>query len=116
MTQSDFNWIPINHTFTEANPVVETVFGIEGDLEPVGPALLLLQVAGVNSLSHKAFINNEQMPNWFLSPAPGASQAAQLMMESIPEGFLKKGDNTFRIERGDQDDFVVYNTVIYWRE
>ena len=117
MTQSDFNVVPINHTFTEGSPVIEVEFPIEGNLDPVGPAMLLLQVAGVNSYGHDAFINNKQIGDpGFLSPAPGASQALQLRMERIPGGVLKKGNNNLRIQRGAPDDFIVYTTVVYWRE
>ncbi len=116
MARSDFNWVPIFHTFTEPEPSKTMEFPIEGNLNPLDDAFLLIQFSGVGSYAHKIFINNEPLPGWDLPVAPGGSGASQLWMDHIPDGYLKKGTNTIRIDRGAADDFTVHGVAIHWRE
>lgn len=116
MANSDFNWVPVNHTFTVASPTVTVTFPIEGTKAPQDDGYLLLQIRSVHLNTHKIFINNKELPSFDLPPAPGASAAYQLWMDHIPPGFLQLGNNTLRIDRAGNDDFFVRGVSVNWRE
>ena len=116
MARSDFNWVQISHKFTESDPSKTVEFPIEGNLNPVDDAFLLIQIVGVGSYDHKIFINNKPLPGSDLPIAPGKSGAQQLWMDQIPPGYLMKGTNTIRIDRAAADDFTVHGAAIHWRE
>ena len=91
-------------------------FPIEGNLDPVDDAHMIIQLRAVNTPNHKIFINDDELPLWDLPIAPGASGAWLSWMEHIPPGYLKKGTNTIRIDRVGNDNFAIRGIVVHWRE
>ena len=117
MARSDYKLIPIEQNFTQSNPTVTKNFDIEGrPLNNFLDAYLLVQVRGVADSRHRISINNSELPDFDLPPAPGNSQAFLLWMDHIPTGFLRSGNNTITITRGANDNFEVKNVVVHWRE
>ena len=115
MARSDYKLIPIGQNFTQGNPSFTTNFSVEGS--PINDdAYLLVQVRGVADSRHRILINNRSLPDFDLPPAPGDSQAWLLWMDSIPNGFLRSGNNSITITRGANDNFEVKNVTVHWRE
>lgn len=117
--RSDFNWVPINHSFHDNAPTVTIQFPIEGieDFggEPIDDAYLLIKASGVSSNSHRIFINNEPLPGIDL-PISHTDNQTGTWMDRILPGMLHKGTNTIRIDRIGNDNFFVSGAAINWRE
>jgi hypothetical protein len=122
MGRSDFNYIEINQTFTAANPVAEFPFEVELSSGPVvgdavGAGYLLITVRSVDSQDHRIEINDIDLKGDFDIPLPpGNSDAWLTYMDRIEPNVLRQGTNTLRITRVGNDNFVVRDVVVHWRE
>jgi len=117
MTQADFAYIPVNFTFTAANPTFQTGFNIDQAL--VGGWMggyLLITVRSVDSDSHRIFINSKELLGWDIPLPPANSDAWFTYMDRIDPGVLQAGGNSIRITRSGNDDFAVRDVVVHWRE
>ena len=118
MARSDFNVVPVNHTFTVADPEFTAQFAIEGN-QITDHGFLIVTMRGVSLDSHRIFINTTELDSFDLPPAPGDSQAWQTWMDVIrPDAFLPGTNQTnrLRIVRSGNDDFEVKAVVVHWRE
>ena len=113
MARSDFNYIPINHTFTASDPSITREFPIEGNLDPKDDAYLLITAHNVTSQSHQILVNNVSLPSWDI---PIHDPGWQTWMDHIQPGLLKTGMNSITIIRSFNDDFSVRDVVVNWRE
>lgn len=88
-------------------------FEVEGS--PTG-GYLLMQVDDINDSNHNVLINGKNIPG--SKDILGEPQRWETWMESIPSGFLKKGNNTLQIVRDTSvgDNFLVADVAIHWRE
>ena len=113
MARGDFNWIPFSHTFTASSPTFSAQFPIEGNLNPVDDAYLLITAHNVTIQSHKIFINDVELPGFDL---PIHDPGWQTWMDHIQPGLLRKGTNSLRVVRVGNDDFTTKDAVVHWRE
>lgn len=113
MARSDFNWIPVNHTFTVNSPSITLEFPIEGTQAPIDDAYLLITAHNVSHQSHEIRINNQPLSGWDI---PIHNPGWQTWMDRIQPGILKTGMNSITIVRSADDDFTVKDIVVNWRE
>jgi hypothetical protein len=113
MARSDFNWIPVNHTFTLSEPSFSINFPIEGNRDPVDDAYLLITAHNVSHQGHEILINNQGLPSWDL---PIHDPGWMTWMDHIEPGVLTTGSNSLTILRVGNDDFSVKDIVVCWRE
>jgi hypothetical protein len=113
MARSDFNWIPFTHTYTANSPSFTREFPIEGGLNPVDDAYLLITAHNVSSQGHQIFINNQELPGWDI---PIDDPGWQTWMDHIQPGLLHTGINSITVVRTGGDDFTTKDIVVHWRE
>lgn len=118
MARSDFNYIPVNHTFTAQSPVFERNFPVELSTgqEVVDDGYVLITVRSVDSESHRIQINGTDLSGFDIPLPPGNSDAWLTYMDRIQPNLLRSGTNNIQIIRVGNDDFVVKDIVIHWRE
>lgn len=118
MARSDFNYIPVNHTFTASAPVFEKNFPVElsAGQEVVDDGYLLITVRSVDLDSHTIQINGKQLSGFDIPLPPGDSDAWLTYMDRIQPNVLRAGTNNIQITRVGNDDFVVKDIVVHWRE
>ncbi len=118
MARADFNYVPVNHTFTENSPVFETDFPVQinADQELQDDGYLLITVRNVNSGSHRIQINGTNLSGFDIPAAPGGSGAWLTYMDRIQPNILNSGTNNIQITRVGNDDFTVKDMVVHWRE
>lgn len=121
MARGDFNYIPVNHTFTENDPVFERKFPVEtGKLQVVDDGYLLITARSVDASNHRIRINGTELSGFDIPLPPGNSNAWFTYMDRIQPGVLKPGTNTLQIIRAKEPDnepnFVVKDVVVHWRE
>jgi hypothetical protein len=118
MARSDFNYIPVNHTFTANAPVFERNFPVELSTGQavVDDGYLLITVRSVDSESHRIQINGTDLSSFDIPLPPGNSDAWLTYMDHIQPNVLRSGTNNIQITRVGNDDFVVRDIVIHWRE
>lgn len=117
--RSDFNYIPVNHTFTANAPVWEANFPVELNvpLEAiVDDGFLLITVRSVDSASHTIQINGQNLSGFDIPLPPANSDAWLTYMDRIQPNVLHVGTNNIQITRVGNDDFVVKDLVVNWRE
>lgn len=118
MARSDFYYIPVHHTFTATSPVFERDFQVQ-----VGPnqevkddGYLVITVKSVDLTSHRIQINNKDLSGFDIPTPPANSNAWLTYMDRIQKGVLKEGKNELQITRVGNDNFVVKDVVVNWRE
>lgn len=118
MARSDFNYIPVNHTFTANSPTFTREFPVQlsSGQAVVDDGYLLITVRSVDSQSHRIEINNNNLSGFDIPLPPSNSDAWLTYMDRIDPGFLIGGTNRIRITRVGNDDFVVKDIVVHWRE
>ena len=118
MAIGDFNYIPVNHKFTSTSPVWEFSFpvNVEPGRKVVDDGYLLITVRSVDLDSHRIKINGTDLDSWDIPQPPGNSDAWFTYMDRIQPGLLHPGTNTIQIIRAGNDDFVVRDLVVHWRE
>ncbi|NOK58636.1 MAG: hypothetical protein GFH27_549279n442 [Chloroflexi bacterium AL-W] len=119
MARSDFNYIPVNHEFTVNSPVFETDFRVElasGQSLAEDPGYLLITVRSVDTASHRIQINGQDLSGFDIPEAPGDSNAWLTYMDRIQPNVLRGGTNNLQITRVGNDNFLVKDMVIHWRE
>ncbi|MDX8346565.1 hypothetical protein SLH49_01090 [Cognatiyoonia sp. IB215446] len=118
MSRGDFNYIPVNQTLNANNPVVEIDFPIVvGDGRTISDdGYLLITVRSVDAQSHRIRINNRELGGFDVPLPPDNSDAWFTYMDRIEPGVLRPGINELQIRRIGDDNFVVRDMVIHWRE
>ena len=118
MARSDFNYIPVNHSFNANNPVFEKDFPVElGNSQAVvDDGYLLITVRGVNSDSHRIQINGRDLSGFDLPSSPQGSNAWLTYMDRIQPDVLNGGMNNIQITRVGNDNFEVKDLAVNWRE
>jgi hypothetical protein len=118
MARGDFNYIPVNHTFTASSPSWETNFQVQvaSGQEVVDDGYLLITVRSVDSANHRIQINNQNLSGWDIPMPPGDSDAWFTYMDRIQPNALHGGTNNIQITRVGNDNFVVKDLVVHWRE
>lgn len=118
MARSDFNYVPVNHTFTGHNPVFETRFRVE--LSPgqsvVDDGYLVITVKSVDATTHRIRINGVELSSFDIPLPPSNSDAWFTYMDRIQPNILQGGMNTLQIIRTGSDNFTVKDLVVNWRE
>ena len=120
---SDFNVVPIREhlgdkasdlntdfPFMGRNSSVKK-FRIEGD--PVDDAFLLINHTDVHQNGHVIKINGQDLPWLDIIDADGKFAT---QMKLIPPGLLFRGDNTLQVVQKGDDNFIVFDVVVHWRE
>ena len=118
MARGDFNYIPVNHTFTATSPVFETNFPVQlsSGQEVVDDGYLLITVRSVDLQSHRIQINGTDLSGFDIPLPPGNSDAWLTYMDRIQPNILHSGMNNIQITRVGNDNFVVRDLVVHWRE
>ena len=118
MARSDFNYIPVNHTFTANSPVFDRNFPVELSTGQavVDDGYLTITVRSVDSQNHRIAINGRDLSGFDIPLPPGNSDAFLTYMDRIQPNVLQGGTNRIQITRVGNDDFVVKDMVIHWRE
>lgn len=118
MARSDFNYIPVNHTFNANSPVFERDFRVElsAGQEAVDDGYLLITVRSVDSQSHRIQINGTNLSGFDIPLPPGNSDAWLTYMDRIQPNVLNSGTNNIQITRIGNDNFEVKDIVVHWRE
>ncbi|NEP85953.1 MAG: hypothetical protein F6K18_03470 [Okeania sp. SIO2C2] len=118
MARADFNYIPVNKTFNENSPVFEVDFPVEVSASQavVDDGYLLITVRSVDSQSHRIQINGTDLSGFDIPKPPGDSDAWLTYMDRIQPNVLRSGMNNIQITRVGNDDFVVKDIVVHWRE
>ncbi len=118
MARGDFNYIPVNHTFTANSPVFDLDFPVElsGGQAVVDDGYLLITVRSVDSQNHRIVINGTDLSGFDIPLPPGNSDAWFTYMDRIQPNVLHGGTNHLQITRVGNDDFVVKDIVVNWRE
>lgn len=82
---------------------------------PKGLGYIMLQVYDVQSMDHKIFINGENLSG--VDIIRTRERRWQDVTDIIPEGLLKKGENTIHIECSDTgDNILIGAAMIHWKE
>jgi hypothetical protein len=118
MARADFNYIPVNRTLTENSTFFEDNFTVElsSGQRVVDDGYLLITVRSVDLESHEIKINGEKLSGFDIPKPPGNSDAWFTYMDRIQPGLLHSGMNTIQIIRVGNDDFVIKDLVVHWRE
>ena len=118
MARGDFNYIPVNHTFTANSPTWEKEFRVQtsSGQTVVDDGYVLITVKSVDSENHKIAINGVDLKGFDIPLPPGSSNAWLTYMDRIEENVLHKNTNRIRITRVGNDDFTVKDLVVHWRE
>jgi hypothetical protein len=117
MARGDFNYIRVSRTLTASNPVFETKFPVEvGNGKVVDDGYLLVTVRSVDSDKHRIRINGQELSGFDIPLPPGNTNAWFTYMDRIQPGVLKPGTNTLQIVRSANDNFVIRDVVVHWRE
>jgi len=118
MARSDFNYLPINHTFTANSPVFDADFPVElsAGQAVVDDGYLVITVRSVDADSHRIKINNVDLSGFDIPLPPGNSDAWLTYMDRIQPNVLHSGTNHIQITRVGNDNFVVKDIVVHWRE
>ena len=117
MARGDFNYVPVNHTFTANSPTFERNFRVElSGQSVVDDGYLLITVRSVDAGSHQILINGHQLSGFDIPLPPGNSDAWLTYMDRIQPGALRGGTNELEIRRIGNDNFVVKDVVVHWRE
>ncbi|MBW7988880.1 MAG: hypothetical protein FVQ84_02505 [Planctomycetes bacterium] len=86
---------------------------------PIGEGYLILKAFDVNQVNHRIIINGTDLPGVDIGIKP-VSKANLFVdtFDSIPEGILRKGENTvqIRLASGSKDNFVISMMIIHWKE
>ena len=118
MARSDFNYIPVNHTFTANSPVFDQDFTVE--LSPgqnvVDDGYLVITVRSVDSDNHRIEINGHDLSGFDIPLPPQNSDAFLTYMDRIQPNVLHGGTNHLQIPRTGNDNFVVKYMVVHSRE
>ena len=116
-TRSDFNYIPVRREFNANNPEFQINFPIEtAGQSVVDDGYLIITVRSVDLDSHRIRINNTDLTSFDIPLPPGNSDAFLTYMDRIQPGVLREGSNTLEIIRVGNDNFLVRDLVINWRE
>ena len=82
---------------------------------------ILMQTYDVDFSYHRILINGQDLPTNFdivahvwVDPVDG--NYWRIWYTTIPNGFLVEGDNTIEIIAGDEDDFLINDVIINFRE
>ena len=75
--------------------------------------ILLINHTHVHSSAHVTQINGDDLPWLDIIDADG-KYATQ--MKLIPPGWLFKGNNTIQVVQNGNDNFIVFDVVVHWRE
>ena len=118
MARGDFNYIPVNHTFTANSPTWERDFPVElsPGQEVVDDGYLLITVRSVDTANHSIQINGQHLSGFDIPMPPGDSDAWFTYMDRIQPNALHGGTNNVQITRVGNDNFVVKDLVVHWRE
>ncbi|MBW4653150.1 MAG: hypothetical protein KME20_08995 [Kaiparowitsia implicata GSE-PSE-MK54-09C] len=118
MARGDFNYIPVNHTFTASSPLFERDFPVEisAGQAVVDDGYLLITVRRVSSQDHRIIINGTDLSGFDIPLPPRDSEAWLTYMDRIQPNVLRGGTNTIQIIRVGNDDFEVKDLVVNWRE
>lgn len=118
MARGDFNYLPVNHTFTASSPNWERNFPVElsSGEAVVDDGYLLITVRSVDSQNHRIQINDQDLSGFDIPLPPGNSDAWLTYMDRIQPNALHGGTNNIQITRVGNDDFVVKDIVVHWRE
>jgi hypothetical protein len=118
MARGDFNYIPVNHTFTANSPVFEQDFQVQlgSGQDVVDDGYLLITVRNVDLQSHQIQINGTNLSGFDIPNPPGGSSAWLTYMDRIQPNLLQQGTNNIQITRIGNDNFEVKDLVVHWRE
>jgi hypothetical protein len=118
MATGDFNYIPVNHTFTASSPVFDKDFAVQlgASQAVVDDGYLLITVRSVDTENHRIKINGKDLSGFDIPKPPGGSEAWLTYMDRIQPNVLHGGTNHLQIIRVGNDDFVVKDIVVHWRE
>ena len=82
---------------------------------PTDVGYLIIQVFDVQNQGHRIQVNGRDLPSADIVRT--RENEWQDVMDLIPAGFLRQGDNRIRIQRASGgDDIVVGAAVIHWKE
>ena len=99
-------------TFT-GNQTSARNFNISG--APIGTGYLIVQTLDVQNEGHRILINGGDLPGQDLVRTQ--VNRWQDVMDTIPEGFLRQGNNSIQIIRASGGDNILIGAmVIHWQE
>jgi hypothetical protein len=98
-------------TFTGNQTSVRN-FNISGI--PVGTGYLIAQTFDVQNKGHRIMVNGADLPGQDLVRT--SANRWQDVMDIIPEGFLRQGNNTIQILRASGDNILIGKVAINWLE
>lgn len=118
MARADFFYMPVNHTFTANSPTWKRDFPVQlsSGQAVFETGYLLITVRSVDLESHEIQINDQNLSGFDIPLPPGNSNAWLTYMDRIQPNVLKGGSNNIQITRVGNDDFVVKDIVVHWRE
>ena len=82
---------------------------------PIGAGYLIIQTLDVQNQGHRIVINGADLPGQDLVRTQ--ENRWQDVMDAIPEGILRQGNNTIQIFRASGgDNILIGKAVLHWKE